>query len=274
MLLRAFTLVELLVVVTILVLLLMLMVPALERAVYAAELASCGANLKGIASAATQYAAGNKRLYPDRPTVRAGANWRRPNCIVDVGSALVPPADDRPYFQAYMPITMLADPLCGKIDLRAIPAGNHAFSNYELWYGMKFATAIGGGGLHRIGDRLAWTDTSRGQSYRNRFSVLASEEDLVEPSYDYKVCVSHPDSEGSTSQEVWNGGGYVLSRWIRFQTTAERGPIDANYAYADGGVTRIDRVEWDDDRMARVPLNADAAPADVGTGHWIHLPRQ
>src|ERR1041385_7046662 len=47
----AFTLIELLVVVTIIVVLLALLTPALDRAIYRAELLRCGANQKGTGEA-------------------------------------------------------------------------------------------------------------------------------------------------------------------------------------------------------------------------------
>src|SRR5688572_15242195 len=70
---RAFTLIELLVVVAIMSLLIALLVPALEKAVYQAELASCGGgNLKSMSAAVTGYAFENKRYYPDRDIARRG----------------------------------------------------------------------------------------------------------------------------------------------------------------------------------------------------------
>ena len=44
---RGFTLIELLVVITIIVILLALLVPAINKGIYAAELAKCGSQLKG-----------------------------------------------------------------------------------------------------------------------------------------------------------------------------------------------------------------------------------
>src|ERR1041384_539065 len=61
---RAFTLVELLVVVSIITVLLALLTPALDRAIYQAELTTCGAKLKGISTATLAYAVANARCYP------------------------------------------------------------------------------------------------------------------------------------------------------------------------------------------------------------------
>src|ERR1041385_2757440 len=63
---HAFTLIELLVVITIIILLLALLTPALDKAVYQAELVQCGGNLKLIGTAVIGYAFENKKWYPDR----------------------------------------------------------------------------------------------------------------------------------------------------------------------------------------------------------------
>src|ERR1041385_9467428 len=63
----AFTLIELLVVITIIVVLLALLTPAVDRAIYSAELAVCEGKLHTISSGLVLYAYGNKKWYPNRP---------------------------------------------------------------------------------------------------------------------------------------------------------------------------------------------------------------
>src|SRR5687768_5763365 len=70
---HAFTLVELMVTVTIIVILIALLAPAMDRAVYQAELATCMTRVKGIATGVQTYAVDFKRAYPDRPFVRSQA---------------------------------------------------------------------------------------------------------------------------------------------------------------------------------------------------------
>jgi prepilin-type N-terminal cleavage/methylation domain-containing protein len=67
---QAFSLVELLVVITIIVVLLALLTPALHKAIYQAALARCAANQRGVGQAAIQYAMNSRRFYPHRPAVR------------------------------------------------------------------------------------------------------------------------------------------------------------------------------------------------------------
>ena len=64
---NAFTLIELLVVITVIVILLALLAPALDQAIYQAELAVCGSKLRAVATSALSYAVESKRHFPHRP---------------------------------------------------------------------------------------------------------------------------------------------------------------------------------------------------------------
>src|SRR5688500_8855542 len=81
----AFTLIELLVVVTIIVVLLALLTPALDKAIYQAELTVCGANQRAVAMSAVSYATGSKRFYPHRQGVREDMVW--PEACIYNGNA-------------------------------------------------------------------------------------------------------------------------------------------------------------------------------------------
>src|SRR5688500_8895174 len=63
---NAFTLIELLVVITIIVVLLSLLAPALDKAIYQAELVVCGSTMKAGTGALTQYAMAHNRTYANR----------------------------------------------------------------------------------------------------------------------------------------------------------------------------------------------------------------
>src|SRR5687768_8628146 len=65
-----FTLVELLVVVAIIVTLIAMLSPALSKAIYQAELASCAGSQKTIASGIVAYTFDQRRAYPYRDAVR------------------------------------------------------------------------------------------------------------------------------------------------------------------------------------------------------------
>src|SRR3712207_2439865 len=74
---HAFTLIELLVLVTIIVVLLAMLTPALDQAVYQAELGGCGAHMTETDKGVNIYALDFKRSYPYRKVVAAGG-WVYP----------------------------------------------------------------------------------------------------------------------------------------------------------------------------------------------------
>jgi len=84
-----FTLVELLVVITIIVILLALLTPAMDKAIYQAELAVCGAKLNGIAAGVTLCASANRRHYP-----HTGLAYGSPQTAW-IGNGTVAGANDR-----------------------------------------------------------------------------------------------------------------------------------------------------------------------------------
>ncbi len=273
---KGFTLVELLVVITIIVILLALLTPAMDRAVYQAELASCAARLHGIATGVTQYASGNNRAYPYRPTlVPTNASLKRPSSIRQDD------VDDRPYLQQAMNgLDVLIDPLAAKFDLDANPKYIHV--NYNLWFGMYFPATMGGGKpMRKLGDRLDWADTTRGGNQRYHFSVLASDVDWLVPYYTNEyllpasqhVITSHPDRDNLLYLQQIHTGEWELSWWTHSETHA-RSELELNFALADGSVERWTDVKWDDDRMARVPANTAGGNWTSGSGEWIHLPPQ
>src|ERR1041385_310566 len=116
----AFTLIELLVVVTIIVVLLAMLAPAMDKAIYSAELAVCGGNLKGDASGVATYAMGFKRRYPYRPVVfgEQPNNSQADEMPLPFGTHQPNNAsgyDDRPYLDGYVNLKGLVCPLAGKI---------------------------------------------------------------------------------------------------------------------------------------------------------------
>src|SRR5687768_3278299 len=92
----AFTLVELLVVITIIVVLLSLMSPAIDKAMCQAELTKCGAQLKGFATGITTGAMDRRRAYPKRLGSFQPIDLNDPN-----GN------DERPELKAYLGVSSL-----------------------------------------------------------------------------------------------------------------------------------------------------------------------
>ncbi len=264
----AFTLIELLVVVSIIAILLALLMPALDRSIYQAELAVCGANLKTVGTGVMSYATENKRLYPYRPSADTTSNnYTHSICHPSIG-------DDRPYLRNHMGLDALLCPLSGKVDIDSPPSSVWVFSNFSLWFGVKFALPNGGTRMRRIGDRLDWTDRSRNAVRKNRISVLASDLDAAQ---DFPVSLSsHPEIEPQFMHFLaYVTAGQVSSDWRTDGVRQGRNPTDLNYLYSDGSMTRFNAVEWNDDRMARVPFYHNVTgPFEDNSSFWHQLPAE
>lgn len=292
----AFTLVELLVVVTIIIVLLALLMPALDRAIYQAELVACQARPRAVAQSVTIYANEYRRYYPNRPGVtgsKPGVSsglYYHPNYIRDPRD---PSFDDRRALRPYLSINKtLTCPLSPKSDLEDDGANgtNLIVCNYYLWYGWQYRRSTGGNvsqvdgtaaperGMFKLGDR--W-------SYRNRdfFNLIACDEDAytISPGL---ASASHPDNKllgpaawqnvgdasnpnGSTAAMGSISGYPAMSiTWCRWDSSVtpgwgwQRDPLDRNFAFADGSALRINRIVLEstmqpDDRMLAVWLYLD-----------------
>jgi prepilin-type N-terminal cleavage/methylation domain-containing protein len=273
----AFTLIELLVVVAIVVVLLALLTPALDKAVYSAEMATCAARLKSLSTAVTTYAGANRRFYPNRPTTDPAAYWRRPNNLYDTKH------DDRPHLKAYVELKLMIDPFCKPVDLAYTKPESHVFSSYNLWFGYRYTHTIDGGkGMYRIGDRLGFNGMD--------FDVLVGDQDIVMPAWPGSFA-SHPDSlnklvNGYSQDQNLTVPGvpFTVAAPVSTQYTQSyyasrdpaRGLLDTQYAFSAGDVRRYDKVEWDESyddvpRFARVPL-VNSYDETNAAGWTVHLP--
>src|ERR1051326_1919489 len=126
---RGFTFVELLVVVTIIVILISLLSPAIDRAIYQAELAVCGVDMRGIGAAVTTYASDFRRNYPRRAHVQ-DTDEGRPS-LLTVGTPNF--VDDRPALTAYVSLKLMLDPLAGQVDLVNTLNTSWVYSTRQLW---------------------------------------------------------------------------------------------------------------------------------------------
>jgi hypothetical protein len=276
---NGFTVVELLVIVSIIVLLLALLAPALDKAIYRAELALCGTHLKGVATGVMTYAMENKRWYP----YRAGVHYPSPTAFYTPISLVHGEdnvmKDDRPLLRPYFSINgMLNDPLAPRVDLDNTHPESWVWAPYAMWFGFQFkhhstnpttSMVKADGGMFRMGDRLEFTN--RGNQPAGRFRVLA--QDLFYTrSTDIDIASSHPDPEGllrPVAQQDQDGpaqaraqyadpdGRHTYSRWEVSNTNRVTGPMDLNFAFDDGGVALLGAIAYDEtERVDRVALTS------------------
>jgi prepilin-type N-terminal cleavage/methylation domain-containing protein len=271
---EGFTLIELLVVITIIVVLLALLTPALDKAIYQAELASCGAKQGVLAAASTVYATGQRRWYPYRKMVFETPQ-SQPNNIKRENKK-----DETPVLSSFLSLSQnLNDPLAKAVDLMANTPDTQIYSNVAYWAGWQFINADHGGpGMRKLGDGWTWD--------QRRYTVITSDRDCVMPTLN-NFQSSHPDADGvgynlvlQNFQNPWTATDTVpwtYSIWTADTRTSKRGLIDTNVAYADGAVARYNRVPpdaYDDDRFGKVPCRSDGLgwPAQGEPNQWQNLP--
>ena len=200
---QAFTLVELLVVIAIMAVLLAMLAPALEKAIYQAELAACAAKLKLLATTASVYAAEHKRSYPHRSGVFSASgeiNWW-PDQIRDPREGV---HDDREAIKDYVDINkVLNDPLVKAVDLTkdGTNGGTFIVSSYELYYGWKYVASKG---MIRLGDR--WETTPRPGHRVYPMSIIASDKEYAS-FFHNNTWAGHPDKANILGQIVFQNFG-------------------------------------------------------------------
>jgi prepilin-type N-terminal cleavage/methylation domain-containing protein len=267
----AFTLVELLVVITIIVILLALLAPAMDQALYQGELAVCGSRQHGIATGALNYAINNRNRYPHRPALRA-SNDR----VIIIRATFFNAnfADDRPFLRDYMDVNgHLNCPLTQEVDLEDNYPDTALFSPIALWFGTRYTlpSPQPNRGMFKIGDRFTVEDKA--------FNILAGDWDGVyletSPPHHFST---HPDREGimwdwvqqdSDFTNAWTGGPQTRTpglqvTWSYWHSPngVSRGILDNNYAFDDGSVVRY----------SDVPPYAGSAAAPVEPEGWVWVP--
>lgn len=249
-----FTIVELLVVVTIITILLAMLSPALSKSIYQAQLAVCGANLHATHGGVITYTFDHKRFYPNRKMMGHGTDV---DPIKITGANAVVDYDDRKQLQSYVQVgkTMLC-PVQQYIDLE-IDSGDdtYVYTGYAFWWGWRFAPqGVPRPGLERLGDRLEFDiDPHEGTDIRTS-TVLAADHlqttALPGATFFYST---HPEKRGQhvpmyrqSGANPWAGTGAEYTsqgQWVTISwsvtTYQPRSSFDVNYIMIDGGVVPV-----------------------------------
>jgi prepilin-type N-terminal cleavage/methylation domain-containing protein len=268
---RAFTLVELLVVITIIVGLLAMLSPALDQAIYQAQLATCAARINGHMHGATLYTMDYKRAYPSRNFPAASHPW-----IVGLKNRTQTNQwfDVRPAIYPYVRPKFFLDPLCSeKVDLEigADEIQTTVASTYVAWWGIRYTNpTFGGKGALKLGQPFEFgrfPDTSNDPAtvVKESYNVLVADQDWIggvltvgsHPDYGRRPLMvaalewhNDPLLAGPEGMAISMGAGYNfnMARWG--QTAPFEGKpnvrelIDANYGFNDGSVKRYNGVYY------------------------------
>lgn len=237
-----------------------------------------GANKVPLGELGAHHAGGEAFRYPYRSL--QATFWQQFQMLADRNNGY----DVRPQLVGYLSFDSFLDPLSGKVKLGPddTKPGSQVFSPYALWFGLAYPTFPG---LKRIGDRLTWTETSSQGTVTSRFNVLAADQDLIGDGTN--ISGSHPDNTGVLSvnqviQDVGTDisgvggsasqfGRFTISRWINATDGQyQRGPIDRNFAFGDGSVTRLTALAWDDYNTS---TRTTKIPGILSTGGYPPCPR-
>jgi prepilin-type N-terminal cleavage/methylation domain-containing protein len=282
---RGFTLIELLVVVTIIVVLLALLTPALDKAIYQAELTVCGTRMHAIGLGAQTYAMDFKRWYPRHPAAGDFVPF-----MIKHASAW----DFRSTIKGYIGLKHLLDPLAGKVDLATTtaPTEHQIFGTTVIWFGWGYQGESKG--MRKLGDRVSFRSrTTSGDAinpvttFGDEISadILASDIDMIDSGLSRN---SHFDHDGVMQLVVRQDAGVVdmaevgFSAGVRetsswwFMPNPRRGLVDTNYVYGDGSVARFYGVDWEEYALPGGRMNAVGCNPN-SPGSWatrrLHLPK-
>ena len=262
--------IELLVVVAIIAILAAMLMPALEKARYAARLTVCTNKLRQMSYGVTLYTVDYDGWYPYRPTQIWGGGWAEPGMIYHSGGD---PGlkDDRPLLRPYMPINeLMSCPLAPieqggyRPDSSDATATGEVQSCYELYFGRTIDCLQRDSGLYRVKDTMVYDDGSGPTTYR----VLAADRDRESAHYSNYWLSAHPATDGSM-RPVGSSGEVA---WLNSPNT--RGPIDRNFLYENGAVKRFTQLEDSDPRTDRLPAVTHYMGYQPGNGiaRYIYLP--
>jgi prepilin-type N-terminal cleavage/methylation domain-containing protein len=268
-----FTLVELLVVVSIIVLLLALLLPAMGKAVYQADLTVCSARQKSVVSAVLQYTFDNKRYYPTRGVKDQnsdGFKFFNPMQVYNFARNYDLRAGVKDYVTSVN--RQLQCSLIDPIDMENVDVDEVVESSYLFFWGWTYVVNPPEDGMFKVGDGFTWD----GRTYT--FLIMDMDVDY----HGALTQASHPDRQPKQlSPVIWDkffafGANFTLSRWSA--NGRNRGFLDTNYGYDDGSVRRFTDVlqfikqgaNRPDERFENIPLEFDRInPNDV-----FHAPRQ
>ena len=273
---RRFTLIEVLMVTTVLAILAAVLLPALAAARQHARLTVCAGNLRQLGLGLSLYAMESNDWYPRRAANEVAR--QQPQLLVaHLGRPTGP--DDRALLATTLDLdATLQCPFSRLSGGHTLwDANEEVWGSYELWAGSEIVAGQRRSGLLRQGDRAEFTDANG----THCFDVLAAdfERDWGAGLYGFFMLhTAHPDrARVLRPHEQYGpgwGGSYTESNWGRHFGTAAavgRGEVTRNFLRTDGSVYLL-RPTFRD--PALVAINAWPADAGNALGVYCYLPEE
>jgi len=272
---RAFTIVELLVVMAILVLLMALLLPSARRARYVAKLTVCAAQLKQVGAGVLAYTSDNATMYPYRQVAWGNNVLNNPRHSKLAFKPTQGGPDDRPMLRPYFPIDFLTCPFSPLEGKRSLDTSDRIdiHSSYEMYFGSPIVRNDPTTFLMKLSSKAMATDLATNKRFA--VNILAGDMD-----WDYfaigQVQTSHPDYydgylafEHRNNHLSWQGNQWhEMSMW--WNPSHQRGTIDRNFVYRDGSVRQLMNLKMYDERTIQIPARNDAP----NSKQWNFIPKR
>ena len=221
----AFTLIELLVVITIIALLIAMLLPAVKRARYYANLTICKSHLRQIGIGVISYTGDHDGNYPLRLGIWKG-EWSALNAIKD---HRIPANDDRPRLKPYVHLKLLNCPLGPRpdLDIEAVDKTSplqYIYGCYIMLWNIQYANK----------PLRATIEDPLVDPLDREHRILAGDADMCDAPQPWRSS-THPASGFYPSLFGWN-------EWMREGSPPRYDPLDLNFLYDDGSVRLLGQV--------------------------------
>ena len=262
---RGFTLIELLVVISIIALLLALLLPALGKARYSAQLSECAQNLQQIGVGVYSHAADQNGDYPRREANYVARPRKRTLAQFNGGSMV----DDRPLLADYFTLDLMQCPFASfpSASTLAQSTATDIHGSYEMYFGSPINLNDERSYMLNVDDRVVTRDLNTGQDFE--VNILAADTDWYYQLSINKWITSHPDISGNrVLQEIRiDDARRADYHWGSY--TGTRGNIDRNLLYRDGSVQTLGNIGPNAPGLARIP--ADSRQPNLAIYHYLPL---
>ena len=233
---KCFTILELLIVITILLILIALLLPVLHKVKRKTKNTLCVSNMRQSALAILSYAKNNNNYYPRRSV--DSSYWSTRELIRYNNS------DDRTLLEDYVDNWKVMNCSFTEPSHQAVKDSNSSniHFSYEMYFGSYIRTYAPESGLLKIGDTATYNN--------NDFSILIADHDLVRKGRYWRS--AHPDySPQILTYKSVDTDNLFCVRW-RIAEGNVRSYVDRSFLRDDGSVFSLTELEPADDRLVEL----------------------
>ncbi|MEO0477730.1 MAG: prepilin-type N-terminal cleavage/methylation domain-containing protein [Planctomycetota bacterium] len=254
---RAFSLIELLVVISIIALLIAILLPALGRAKHSAMLSQCLSNQRQVAIGGMNHAADNKELWPEREMPFNENGLSAPHVLKFSSGEADKAYDDRPALTPYIDLNLVGQcPFNKQLDYENSTA-DQIQGNYNFYFGFEFYSNEQR--MENISDKMTFDG--------DEFDIIVGDMTKVYADRPWTRSAHPVKGTGGMGANVrddatWTSASYLLTG------TIDRGGLELNFTRTDGSGFTIGSIQPEDPRLKKVPYKHGNPVA----ARWTLLP--